>query len=78
MAEQKTINGLNGYTFIVTSRVAEEEGSLPARIILGEGWRGDYVTAILPDGDSSWQYGHYFDNSHDAAVDYCERCVRGF
>ena len=81
---------LNGYEFIATYRPEAEEGILPGRIILGrlptaagysvtKTWQqpDTYVTAYLPDGDTAWQFGHYFNNQLEATVDYRERTARG-
>ena len=74
---------LNGYEFIATYRPEAEEGILPGRIILGQrnAWTDvvetQYVTAYLPDGDSAWQFGHYFTNRLEASKDYAMRSARG-
>ena len=78
-----TNESLNGYEFIATHRPEALEGILPGRVILGElttgpHWTGaQFVTAYLPDDDSSWQFGHYFNNQLEATSDYRERKVRG-
>ena len=73
---------LNGYEFIATYRPEALEGILPGRVILGKlptapPTGAQCVTAYLPDNDSQWQFGHYFNNQLEATVDYRERTVRG-
>ena len=74
---------LNGYEFVATYRPKQMDGILPGRIIMGKREtntvpRGaEYVTAYLPDDDSSWQFGHYFDNETEAKSDYWHRIERG-
>ena len=74
---------LNGYEFIATYRPEAEEGILPGRIILGRSACPEilagalFVTAYLPDGESAWQFGHYFDNRLEASKDYALRSERG-
>ena len=77
-----TNESLNGYEFIATYRPEALEGILPGRIILGKlptapPTGAQFVTAYLPDGDSSWQFGHYFNNRLDASKDYALRSERG-
>ncbi len=52
----------------------------PGRVILVN--RGGdfepFVTGWLGDGDSSWCWGHYFQNEAEAREDFAARCKRGF
>lgn len=53
----------------------------PGRVILvdrGSDTHHRYVTAWIGDGDSSWCWGHYFNDERQAKDDYSKRCWRGY
>ena len=69
-----------GYTILHQHKTPKAAGTLPGRVIMvdrGPGFQR-YVTAWIADGESSWCWGHYFDDRESAAKDFQQRKNRGF
>ncbi len=71
---------VNGYPIIVSSRTPGDHATRPGRVILvhREGVAQPYVTAWLGDGDSSWCWGHYFDDDKTAHEDFVRRVAHDY
>lgn len=67
---EDTINGLH---VIHSTGFYSSPGLRPARVVLVKRDDDEYVTAYHCVGDSSWAWGHYFDNLTDAFDDYVDR-----
>lgn len=76
---------INGYVIIAQSETPRATATRAGRVILvdrGENTFQRYVTAWQGrDGnvwDSSWCWGHYFEDKANAHIDYCRRTARGY
>lgn len=69
---------LNGYRILSSVRCEPKEGLRPASVILGKRADGEFVTALLCDGDDQWSWGHYFEDESEALADFRARARRGF
>ena len=69
---------INGLPILRASFTPAASATRPGHVVLVEARRGEYVTAWLGNGDTSWCWGHYFTSFFEAERDYLERCKRGY
>lgn len=69
---------LNHYPVISSFATPGDRATRAGFVVLVDKQDGEFVTAWAGDGDSSWCWGHYFEDRAEAEADFRARCARGY
>lgn len=69
---------VNGYPVVKARPTPALPMTRAGHVILVRRDSGDYVTAWIAEGDTSWWRGNYIDGLIDAEIDFDRRVRRGW